>query len=96
MLASLTTRPIFVRTRACNDNKKKNKRKKKLSEAIKHATMICLNFEDTRECRVAWDQVEELSAAENDLRNRAKELTKMLDDESDEWWEFLSERDYDV
>lgn len=28
---------------------------------IDHAKLICYNFEDTPECRVAWDQVEEIS-----------------------------------
>lgn len=33
-----------------------------IKRAIQHANNICYNFEDTRECRIAWDRVEELSA----------------------------------
>lgn len=93
VVVTLNTRPIFV-TRACGHRKKDKiiKRKKKLEDAIKHASMICMNFEDTQECRLAWDVVEEMSAAEHDIRRRAKELMK----EDDEWWEYISEREYDV
>lgn len=34
---------------------------KKLRGAIQHAQLICANHEDTLECRIAWDQVEELA-----------------------------------
>ena len=33
-----------------------------IKRAIQHANNICYNFEDTRECRIAWDRVEELSS----------------------------------
>jgi hypothetical protein len=57
--------------------------------------MICANFEDTLECRLAWGIVEEMSAAEHDIRRREKELMKEIELE-DDWWEYLSEREYDI
>ena len=33
-----------------------------IKRAIQHANNICYNFEDPRECRIAWDHVEELSS----------------------------------
>jgi hypothetical protein len=37
-------------------------KKADIKRAIDHAQKLCFNFEDTPECRVAWDEVEELSA----------------------------------
>ena len=63
--------------------KKVQLRKRHLEEAIRHANMICRNFEDTAECKVAWDVVEELSAAEHVIRVREKERMRAMynDDE---------------
>jgi len=97
VVVALNTRPVFV-TRSCYESKKRAKiikRKKKLEDCIKHATMICANFEDTLECRLAWGIVEEMSAAEHDIRRREKELMKEIELE-DDWWEYLSEREYDI
>jgi len=49
-----------------------------VKQAIQHAQLICYNFEETPACRVAWDQVEELSKAlarqqERDLVEKALE-----------------------
>ena len=62
---------------------------KKLKQAINHASLICINHEDTKECGVAWDQVEELSAALNDA------LTESINDE-EVWFDPKSTREYDV
>jgi hypothetical protein len=35
---------------------------KDVRRAIQQAQMICYNFEDTPQCRVAWEKVEELSS----------------------------------
>ena len=35
----------------------------KLKESIRHAQLLCANFEDTPQCRVAWDTVNELTRA---------------------------------
>ena len=54
-----TSRPLPPRIRASD-----------VKRAIQHAKNIYCNFEDTPECRVAWDTVEELSAA---LSNQTKD-----------------------
>jgi hypothetical protein len=74
--------------------KKIQLRKRRLEEAIRHAHMICRNFEDTTECKVAWGLVEELSAAEHDIRMRERERARVknLFDDEDE----LSNREYDL
>jgi hypothetical protein len=35
----------------------------KLKESIRHAQLLCANFEDTPQCRVAWDTVNDLTRA---------------------------------
>lgn len=62
----LSVRPVVAMARPNNKPKKSQQISKKLKRAIEHAKLICINFEDTKECGVAWDQVEELSAALND------------------------------
>lgn len=57
----------------------------KLKQAIQHAQSLCLNFEDTKECRVAWDEVNELTRA---LHNQYP----VPEPERSE----LSKREYDV
>lgn len=34
-----------------------------VKQAIKQAHLMCKNYEDTIECRLAWEHVEELSSA---------------------------------
>jgi len=69
-------------------------RKRRLEEAIRQAHMICRNFEDTVECKVAWGLVEELSAAEHVIRVRERERARVknLFDDEDE----LANREYDL
>ena len=79
--------PVVV----CSQKKKRRSvpPKKQIKEAIKQAQTLCYNHEDTIECRIAWDLVEELSAAYRDYEFFRD------DDEPDS----LSERakkDYDV
>jgi hypothetical protein len=31
---------------------------KELRQAVPHAKLICLNYEDTHECKVAWQKVD--------------------------------------
>lgn len=40
---------------------KKIKPRPQLKKAIDQAMLLCRNFEDTIECRLAWDLVEDLS-----------------------------------
>jgi hypothetical protein len=43
-------------------------RQRHVNEAIQHARLLCQNFEDTVECKLAWEKVEELSATLNDQK----------------------------
>jgi hypothetical protein len=89
------TNPKFCRVHSHQPKGPKSiARKKALEKAIQHAEMICANFEDTTECRVAWGVVEEMSAAEADIKRRQKEILDLV--KEDEWWEELSEREYDM
>lgn len=95
ILAASRTNPKFFRARASQPKGTNSMaRKKALEKAIQHAEMICANFEDTVECRVEWGVVEEMSAAEADMKRRKKDLIDLL--KEDEWWEELSEREYDL
>ena len=38
-------------------------KKTELKQAITQAKNLCIGYEDTVECRLAWEKVEELSAA---------------------------------
>lgn len=94
---ALASKPFF-HVRACYDHKKKDKiqkRKKQLDESVKQAMNICLNFEDTIECRVAWDQVEDLHKGAH--RARQRENARALEEQAEDlWWEYMSEREYDI
>ena len=88
----LSVRPLVIKATAQPYQPKPKKSvqiAKKLKQAINHASLICINHEDTKECGVAWDQVEELSAALNDA------LTEAINDE-DVWFDEKSKREYDV
>ena len=37
----------------------------RIKHAVKQAMLICPNFEDTIQCKLAWDLVDELSKADN-------------------------------
>jgi hypothetical protein len=84
--------PMIVCT-AHRSNGPVNKRqliKKVLKKSIDHALLICPNFEDTIECRVAWDTVNDLTRAlHNQVPDRVPQPHRDLDAE-------LAERHYDV
>lgn len=65
---------------------------RKLRDSIKHAKLICPGHEDTRECKLAWDRVEDIQKAIN-----KKKEAKLHDDDSHicEWDEKAC-REYDV
>ena len=68
----------------------------KLRDNIKHAKLICPGHEDTKECRVAWDQVEAIQKAihvkkEREILQRSLTLEN-IQREIDE----RSFREYDV
>jgi len=48
-----------------------------IKSAIEHATNLCYNFEDTPECRSAWETVDELSMAMNHQFEKIDENNKI-------------------
>ena len=58
-------RPVIFASR---DRPKTRVKPKEIKRAIDHAKLLCLNFEDTVECRLAWEKVEELSSAHHDQK----------------------------
>ena len=81
--------PIFATAQPQRPKPKKSvKIAKQLNQAIEHANLICANYEDTKECGVAWDQVEELSAALNDVLMAAPK--------EEVWFDDISKREYDL
>ena len=66
--------------------RKKGHIRYKLKKAIDHAKSLCLNFEDTTECRVAWDEVNDLTRALHDQKPQPSEPERSE----------LSKREYDV
>jgi hypothetical protein len=65
--------------------------KKYVKEKIEHAKNMCHTFEDTIECRLAWETVEEIMHAYYDQETMAKK--RHADLERDEP---LENRIYDV
>jgi hypothetical protein len=68
----------------------------KLRDNIRHAKLICPGHEDTRECKIAWDQVEAIQKAihvkhEKEKMNKASALEKIQRDIDER-----SFREYDV
>ena len=64
--------------------RKKGHIRYKLKKAIDHAKSLCHNFEDTTECRVAWDEVNDLTRALHEQYPKEPERSE------------LSKREYDV
>jgi len=67
-------------------------RKRRLKKAIHQARNLCQNYEDTKECRLAWETVEDLMKAERKIREResSKELEEIQS------WEIISHKEYEV
>lgn len=78
MFSFYSVRPILVLER-------------KLRESIKHANLICPGYEDTKECRVAWDRVEDIQKAIHKKKD-AHPPSKSVQCDVDE----LACREYDV
>lgn len=47
---------------------------RKLRDKIRHAKLVCRGFEDTRECKLAWDQVDGIQTALNKKKERDRAL----------------------
>jgi len=75
----------------CSQKKKRRSvpEKKRIKEAIKQAQTLCIGHEDTIECRIAWDLVEELSAAYRDYEF-------FRDDDEPDTLSERAKKDYDV
>lgn len=67
---------------------------KDIKRAIDQAKLLCLNFEDTIECRLAWETVEELSIAYND--QKYYEQLEVEAEDNEERRRQAREREYDV
>ena len=63
---------------------------RKLRESIRHAKLICIGHEDTKECKIAWDRVEDIQKG---IRKN-KEHQKPHDDQCE--WDEKACREYDV
>lgn len=91
--------PVVVRATAQPQKPRRNKIKAKdIKSAIDQARLLCFNFEDTVECRLAWEQVEELSSAYNDqwvgeLKRRKSDAEAVIDEARRL---ALENREYDV
>lgn len=73
-------------------------RAKDVHRAIDHARLLCMNYEDTVECRLAWEEVEELSKA---MHKQTLAENKRTRHEADETREIqrrieVAQREYDV
>ena len=91
-----TVMPVIAKS---GPKQKKNKIKTKdVQRAIEHAKLLCFNFEDTVECRVAWDEVEELSKALHRQTVREQRIQKFIDDVTldEARRNALSQREYDM
>jgi len=86
MLVMALARPVFsIRAEGSGKVTIKN-----VKVAIQHAQNICYGYENEPACRVAWDHVEEISAAY--ARQRDRELLAQRQCEEDP----LACREYDV
>jgi hypothetical protein len=87
-MLSIRLRPVVCTAQPFKPKPKTVVRQRHVKEAIQHARLLCQNFEDTVECKLAWEKVEELSAALNDQK-------KMLIEDTQRFSE-LEERIYDL
>jgi len=73
---------------ACNAQPSRTKGyiRYKLKQAIDHAQHLCLNFDDTKECRIAWDEVNDLTHALHGQKPPPSETERSE----------ISKREYDV
>jgi len=84
----LAIRPVVCTAQPFKPKPKTIVRPRHVKESIQHARLLCQNFEDTVECKLAWEKVEELSAALNDQK-------KLLEEEAQRFSEY-EERIYDL
>jgi hypothetical protein len=64
---------------------------KQVKAAVQQAKDLCQNYEDTVECKVAWDQATELDRALKKQSERERKVATELI-----WFSDLETREYDV
>jgi len=80
--------PVFATAKPTGKKTKRTPVKpNELRQAIEQAKKLCLNFEDSIECRIAFDRVEEISA---ELARQRDEIAMI------EYFSDLETREYDV
>ena len=83
-MSAFSLRPVVV----CSAQpRKKAQIRFKLKKAIEQAQLLCVNFEDTPECSIAWDTVNDLTRALHDQKPEPKPEPERSEQ---------SMRDYDV
>jgi hypothetical protein len=84
--------PVFA---TAKPSRKKTKRTPvkphELREAINHAKNLCFNYENSIECRLAFERVEELSA---ELARQRDEIAMFVSEA--EYFSEIETREYDV
>jgi hypothetical protein len=70
----LTIRPIVTCT--AQPARRKGYIRYKLKKAIEHAKNLCIDYEDSKECRIAWDEVNDLTRALHQQHPTESELSK--------------------
>jgi hypothetical protein len=68
-------------------------RRRRLKTAIHQAQNLCRNFEDTIECRLAWDVVDDLCKADRKIQQKKFHTEETREEEN---WETISDKEYDV
>ena len=63
---------------------------RKLRDNIRHAKLICHGYENTQECKVAWDRVDEIQKAINKKKDNAPKVDLLCEEDE------LACREYDV
>ena len=63
---------------------------RKLRESTHHAKMICKGHEDTVECKLAWDRVEDIHKGIRKTKERTNKVDLLCEDDP------LACREYDV
>lgn len=62
-----------------------------IKSAVNHAKLLCLNYEDTVECKMAWEDVHQLEKAYDKQQERERQLAAELI-----WFSDRETREYDV
>jgi hypothetical protein len=61
---------------------------KKIERAIRYASKTCKEDKNSKDCKVAWDIVEELHKSKHDLNQKAQDELKS--------WEDMMDIEYDL